>query len=218
MRPVLFCDRGCPFAHRVLALLHLLGIEHERREAPLGEPPEGLHRHAPTGRIPLWVDGDLVLSESRVILEYLSEAHGWSRGWPGGWPSDARARARHRLAAEAVDQWMTPWLFGVPPDATVARLPAALDALEAAIAAPPAAGLLALVVGPVWLRCGWYARAPVLDAVARRPGLQAWLDAARDLPSVRATAPHREAHYDDLRQAVREGHLPSQALAALPVG
>ena len=39
--PVLFADRGCPFAHRVRALLDHLTVVHDVVESPPGERPLG---------------------------------------------------------------------------------------------------------------------------------------------------------------------------------
>jgi glutathione S-transferase len=45
-----------------------------------GQTPEFLAK-SPLGKVPVLVDGDLVLSESNAILEYVSEAYGECRLW-----------------------------------------------------------------------------------------------------------------------------------------
>ena len=91
---ILFSDRSCPYAHRVLALALHLGIALERREAPVGDTPDGLQGYSAAHSLPLFVEGPLVLSESRVMLEHLAEAV----GFVDAWPDDLAARTRHRQA------------------------------------------------------------------------------------------------------------------------
>ena len=67
---------------KVLAVRHHLGVGAEvvsvNVYAGEGRTPEHLARH-PWGRIPVLVDGDLVLWESNAILVYLSDAYGDGR-------------------------------------------------------------------------------------------------------------------------------------------
>lgn len=67
---------------KALAVRHHLGVGAEvvsvNVYAGEGRTPEHLARH-PWGRIPVLVDGDLVLWESNAILVYLSDAYGDGR-------------------------------------------------------------------------------------------------------------------------------------------
>lgn len=56
---------------------------------------ENMRAKSPTGRVPVLVDGDLVIPETIAIIEYLAESN------PGVdiWPADRRARALARSAA-----------------------------------------------------------------------------------------------------------------------
>lgn len=56
---------------------------------------ENLNRKSPTGRVPVLVDGDLVIPESLAIIEYLHDKYPAK----GIWPSDRKTRALARAAA-----------------------------------------------------------------------------------------------------------------------
>ena len=87
---ILFSDRGCPFTHRVLAFFEHLGCPPDLRESTVGEKPEGLSQYSASGRIPLLVHGDLVLTESRVMLEHLADYYEFQESYP---PDLGRAAA-----------------------------------------------------------------------------------------------------------------------------
>ena len=53
---------------------------------------QALHSVSPTGKVPVLVDGDLVVWDTLAIAEYLAELHPDKHLWP----ADARARARAR--------------------------------------------------------------------------------------------------------------------------
>lgn len=88
-------------AYRVRIALNYLGLEHEIRPVHLvrdgGEQHTAGYRALnPQGLVPTLVDGDLVLTQSLAILEYLAEKHPEPALLPSG--PEARARAR-RIAA-----------------------------------------------------------------------------------------------------------------------
>lgn len=207
-RPILFSDRGCPFAHRVLSFAAHLGCALDHREARIGEHPPGLGRYSRSGRIPLLVDGELVLTESRVILEYLAERHACANAYPG----DLAARTLHRHAIAVADEHLVPRLLertpSVPGDPRVEDV---LDAIEVATATtPPKPCLLAFHLGPLWLAFGtWQPHGAVTRAIEARPALRAWLDAAAALPDVARTAPDPERLAQDLMCARAAGLLPA---------
>ena len=47
----------------------------------------------PTARVPVLIDGDLVVSDSLAICEYINEAHAGGLGWPNECKRRAQARA-----------------------------------------------------------------------------------------------------------------------------
>ncbi len=183
--PVLFADRGCPFAHRVLALFCELGVTPELRLAAAREVPEGLAAYSPSGRIPFLVDGPVAIGESRVILEHLAEAYAFERAYP----TDLSHRTRQRHAMAVFDGVVVPRLFR-EDGLDLPRLIECLDVLERAAAAPAAPSLFAFHVAPFWLRFQWWRpEGAVTRAVRRRPALASWLDAAAALGAVARTSP-----------------------------
>jgi len=56
--------------------------------------------HSPKGQVPVLIDGDLVLFDSTVILEYLEDAY----PTPPLYPRDAKARAQCRLLELTADE------------------------------------------------------------------------------------------------------------------
>lgn len=83
---------GSPPARTVLMFLRYLQIDVEVKVMTLAElrSPEYLKLN-PAHEVPLIVDGDFVLSESRAILQYLANSRR-----PGSdlYPTEAKARAR----------------------------------------------------------------------------------------------------------------------------
>lgn len=191
--PQLFFDRGCPFAQRVLALLEHLGQPVDRHMSRVGDKPAGVERYSPSGRIPLLVHGDLVLTESRVMLEYLAEHHGFVD------PCSANLAiySLHRNAMAVVDDYLVPLLFGrthVGPDEP--RLDEALGTIEEVTATVvPGPCLLAFHVTPIWRAFqSWRPSGVVTRAIQARTGLREWLDAAARLDCLARTAPDSATH------------------------
>lgn len=208
--PQLFFDRGCPFAHRVLALLEHLGQPVERHMSPVGDRPDGVERYSPSGRIPLLVHGDLVLTESRVMLEYLAEHHGFVD------PCSASLglHSLHRNAMALVDDYLVPLLFGrtrAGPDEL--RLDEALGTIEQVTAtAAPGPCLLAFHVTPIWIAFqSWRPSGVVTRAILARVGLREWLDATAGLDCLARTAPDSATHAEDVARARTAGLLSSAA-------
>jgi glutathione S-transferase len=204
--PSLWSDRGCPFAHRVLALCKHLGWPLERHECEVGELPDGIERYSSSGRLPLMVHGDVVLGESRVMLEHLAE-HG---GFAEALPRDLPARTLHRYAMALADAFVVPRMTRTTPETAPARLDEVLDVLDRATSTTPSVPcLLAFHIAPLWLRvCWWNAEGSVSRGVVARPALHAWLERAAALDAIRRTAPKREAHVRDLHRAQQLGLVP----------
>jgi glutathione S-transferase len=79
-----------------LVLTHF-EIPFEEELAPLSGPgwKENLRQKSPTGRVPVLLDGDLLIPETTAIIEYLAELYP-DRGI---WPLDRQQRALARAAA-----------------------------------------------------------------------------------------------------------------------
>ncbi|MDZ3830424.1 MAG: glutathione S-transferase family protein [Sphingopyxis sp.] len=136
-----------PFVRKVLTLLHLKGIDYELDPIAPFYGNDEFSRLSPLRRIPVLIDGDLVVNDSTVIAEYLDEAYPEVPTLPQG----AAARAQARWMEEYADSrlgdlciWglffpriVAPHIFKHTPDeAAIAKvieddLPAALDWIEA---------------------------------------------------------------------------------------
>jgi glutathione S-transferase len=73
------------------------GIAFDEVLLPLYEPGsrEQVLKYSPAGKVPVLVDGDVVVWESLAILEYLAEKFPKA----GLWPADIRARSHARVVA-----------------------------------------------------------------------------------------------------------------------
>ncbi|KAL1924478.1 uncharacterized protein VTP21DRAFT_4132 [Calcarisporiella thermophila] len=82
---------NCPYAHRVATTLKELGIvPDETFEIDLDNKPEWYFKINPQGKVPSLKEGDTILIESLVIVEYLLEKYGKDQGCFRRGPSPAR--------------------------------------------------------------------------------------------------------------------------------
>ncbi len=144
-----------PYVRKVLAALEHKGLAYRIDPIVPFYGNDDFARLSPARRVPVLLDGDLVLADSTVICEYLDEKH----PTPALWPADLAARARARALEEYADAvlgevfiWryfnqlvINRFVWGQPVDeAVLARardteIPALLDDLEALL---PSDGLL----------------------------------------------------------------------------
>lgn len=144
-----------PYVRKVLACLNLKGVSYEVDPITPFYGNDVFEKLSPLRRIPIFIDGDLTLTDSSVICAYVDEAY------PGHplLPSDPRDRARARWVEEYADTrlgdifiWgffyqkiVHPLVWGEPGDqariqkSLAEDIPAALDYLEGEL---PAAGFL----------------------------------------------------------------------------
>ena len=204
--PTLWADYGCPFAQRVRALCAHLGWPLTLHEAAVGAAPPGLERYSPSRRLPYLTHGELLVGESRVMLEHLAEYHGFAEAMPADLPS----RTAHRHAMALVDGFLVPRMTVQGPESAPARLGEILDTIERSTrTTPPGPCLLAFHVAPVWLRAQlWSADGSVVRGVTARPALHRWLDQAAALEGVRRTTPDDETLRCNLDRARQAGLLP----------
>lgn len=87
----------CPFCYRIRVLMNYLDVQHQ--SLPYDDPQHEREwrslTHAKT--VPVMVDGDLVLTDSSVMLEYLQDRYGDLL------PDDAQDRARARALVHYAD-------------------------------------------------------------------------------------------------------------------
>jgi glutathione S-transferase len=91
-----------PYVRKVLVCLHVKGVAYRIDPIVPFYGDERFGKLSPLRRIPVLIDGDVVLSDSTVICEYLEERH----PAPPFYPSGAVARARARWLEEFADTRM----------------------------------------------------------------------------------------------------------------
>ena len=96
----LYSDPVDPFSHRVRLVLAEKGVTAEIVDVDPGHKPEDLHDLNPYDTVPVLVDRDLVVYQSRIIMEYLDERF----PHPPLMPVYPVTRAQHRLMIYRVDR------------------------------------------------------------------------------------------------------------------
>ena len=96
----LFCSPTCPYSHRARIVLYEKGIAADIEYVDPSCPQEDLVVLNPSGTTPTLVDRDLVLYDSRIIMEYLDERF----PHPPLHPMDPVSRARARMLVHRIDQ------------------------------------------------------------------------------------------------------------------
>lgn len=195
----LFYTPNSPYARicRIVATEGGLADALELVQVPLRTASSPSLQYGPLGKIPLLVDGDLTLGESRLICGYLDQRSSNPPSLPAA--SDWQAQARESLMSgflEGVTNWSrekrrgpseeSPFILQVEEQRAIR----ALAFIERTISAPPAEppityGDLALVAALGMV--DFYELVP--DWRTAHPALAAWLAAYEALPSVRDSVP-----------------------------
>ncbi len=135
-----------PYVRKVLAVCALKGIDISLDPISPMMGNDDFERLSPLRRVPVWIEGDLTLCDSSVIVQYIEE----TRPGPSLWPADPVQRARARWIEEFADTrlfdvlgWrlffqiaLKPRFFGTEADPEIVEkareveLPAILDYLE----------------------------------------------------------------------------------------
>jgi len=182
-----------PYVRKVLACMNLKGLDYEVDPITPFFGSDEFQRLSPLRRIPVLIDGDLSVSDSTVICEYLDDAYPGHRLYP----ADPKDRARARWLEEFADTrlgdifiWglfyqkiVHPLVWGEPGDqaridkSLTEDIPTALGFLEGEL---PAEGFLFGDVGvadiaiATFFRNGAYADFSV--DVARWPRIAAFVE------------------------------------------
>jgi stringent starvation protein A len=96
----LYCSPTCVYSHRARVVLHEKGIAADVEYVDPSQPPEDLLELNPYGSTPTMVDRDLVLYDSRIIMEYLDERF----PHPPLHPMDPVSRAKARMLVHRIEQ------------------------------------------------------------------------------------------------------------------
>ena len=102
----LYQRTDCPFCWKVRLGLAEMQINYNSVNLQLGEKHRDVIRHSPKGSVPVLVDGETVVWESNVILEYLDDKY--QQG--GLFPGSASQRAKVRLLQSYSDTVIGPAL------------------------------------------------------------------------------------------------------------
>ena len=182
-----------PYVRKVLAACAMKGVEVQLDPIVGLMGNDDFDRISPLRRIPVWVEGEVTLCDSSVIVQYIEE----TRPGPSLWPADPVQRAKARWLEEFADTrlfdvlgWrlffeiaLKPRFFGSEVDqakvehARDVELPGILDYLESVV---PESGFLFgelsmadLSVAPAFVNAG---AVQVNVDPARWPKLAAWLE------------------------------------------
>lgn len=107
-RPIMtvFSDPACPFSHQMRIVISEKEIDAQIEELIEGEWPEEVAAANPYGTGPTLFDRDLVLFDSRVIIDYFDQRF----PHPPLMPVDPVARAKARLMLHRIDKdWYSLW-------------------------------------------------------------------------------------------------------------
>jgi glutathione S-transferase len=103
MKPILIVGSYLsPYVRKALVCLELKGIAYEVDPIVPFLGDDRFSKLSPLRRVPVLVDGDLVITDSSVICQYLDDL----QPSPPLWPADIRDRARARWLEEFADTRM----------------------------------------------------------------------------------------------------------------
>lgn len=98
----LYQRTDCPFCWKVRLALRELSVAHEIIETRLGEKHPDVMRHSPTQTVPVLVDGDVVIWDSSIMLDYLDAQYAPGRLIPLEPAQQARVRTLHAYSDKCV--------------------------------------------------------------------------------------------------------------------
>src|SRR5688572_10519651 len=88
-----------PYVRKVLAACAIKGVEVQLDPISPMYGNDDFQRISPLRRVPVWIEGDLTLCDSSVIVQYLEE----TRPGPSLWPAHPAQRAKARWLEEFAD-------------------------------------------------------------------------------------------------------------------
>ena len=163
---------ACPYCVRTRLVLDGKGLSWERVEVDLANRPPVLRELNPRNKVPVLVDGDVIVSESEAIDEYLEEVY----PEPSMMPQDAAGRAHMRMMMRRFDDFADAYYaLRRGADGAEGDVGRQLSALDALLAGQPfIAGETYSLADPGWWP--WAARLPRYGVDRRdHPAVGAWL-------------------------------------------
>jgi len=176
----------CPYCARARIVLAEKAVEYETVEIDLADRPAWIYEKNATGRVPVLEEGDWLLPESAVIMEYLEERF----PAPALLAADAAERALARLWIFRHDDFTKPYYaLRRGEDGAAARFDEQLTALDAALGEQPwlggnEYGLADIAYVPWVLR----ARDSLGVSLDAHPAVDDWLARLLERPAVAAEA------------------------------
>jgi len=92
----------CPFCWKVRIALAELGVDYKSVASKLGEPHPEVRRLSPVHTVPVLVDGDVVIWESAIVLDYLDATYGQERLLPADPAQQTQVRLLHAYSDKCV--------------------------------------------------------------------------------------------------------------------
>lgn len=199
-----------PYVRKVLVCLEIKGLDYQIDPVTPFLGDNEFSRLSPLRRVPVLIDGDLVLNDSTVICQYLEDKH----RTPALYPSDIAHRAKARWLEEYADTHLADVLiwrlfyqlavlrhvFHEPTDENVVQrakqteIPAALDYLETQL---PADGFIfgELSIADISLACYFRTASFVRYSVdaTRWPNTAALIQRTQALPAFQKLARWEDA-------------------------
>ena len=130
MSLTLYDAARCPYCARVRIVLAEKGVDYETVEVDLRDRPVWIYEKNSTGRVPVLEEGEWLLPESAVIMEYLEERF----PEPALLSSDRDERALARLRIFRTDELTDPYYeLRREEDGAGERFGRALGRLDAAL-------------------------------------------------------------------------------------
>lgn len=189
----------CPYVQRAAISLAEKGVPFERVAVDLANKPDWFKAISPLGKVPLLRvrrgREDAVIFESAVILEFLEETEAHPLH-----PADPLARARHRSWMEFGSAILNAIarFYSATDEASLLNESKSLSEMFARVEAELSAGqggpwfagdrfsLVDAVYGPIFRYFDTFDRIGDFGILDGKPLVQAWRDALRERPSVKA--------------------------------
>ena len=173
----------CPYCARVRIVLAEKGVEYETVAIDLSDRPDWIYEKNPLGKVPVLEEGDFVLPESEVIMEYLEERF----PEPALLPVDPAHRALVRLHVYRFDLNLGDayYSFRRGEEHGAERLTHCLGLIDRFLARGPESYTLADIAYLPWaLR----ARDMLGFDLSGFPAIEGWLEQLLERPAVAAEA------------------------------